>query len=84
MPTANRKERPFPRVGDIWLDRTNQHNLILAKNPPNEIRSTVTFATLTLETGTRWDHEELGAWTREAPAGAQGDYEQPFYHTRVA
>lgn len=82
MLTANRREKP--RVGDIWQDRMGHHNLILAVNPPDDFRSTITFATLTLETGERWDHEELKAWADVAPAGAQSDYEKPFYHTRVA
>lgn len=73
-----------PRVGDIWLDRRGQHNLILRENPPDEFYSNLTFATLTLETGERWEYEELSSWTSKGPIGATGDYEKPFYHTRVA
>jgi len=69
LPTPEMVE---PAVGDIWLDNTGDHNLILEIYYDKEACDVVVHI-LTLETERQWDHNPFCDFGTGK-----------FFHTRVA
>ena len=73
----NAKGQVEPQVGEIWRDKTGQHNLV------TRIYRTAgadKAEVLTLETGIAWPNEDFDSWSRDY---RHFDSDGPFYQVLV-